>query len=151
MNTEIYSVNLRIQSKYGKIRTKKTQYLDTYVQCNFRQTVICFLFVTPTVSNRLPLWKDNSSTAWKKTKIQLLQQVFSLITSPSTYFIKAECCHICKFQLPYIYIYIYIYIIFTSEAQRCSWKLRPAASLKKRLWHRCFPVNFVKFRLAFAI
>ena len=23
--------------------------------------------------------------------------------------------------------------------------LRPAALLKKRLWHRCFPVNFVKF------
>ena len=23
--------------------------------------------------------------------------------------------------------------------------LRPATSLKKRLWHRCFPVNFVKF------
>ena len=23
--------------------------------------------------------------------------------------------------------------------------LRPATILKKRLWHRCFPVNFVKF------
>ena len=23
--------------------------------------------------------------------------------------------------------------------------LRPASLLKKRLWHRCFPVNFVKF------
>ena len=23
--------------------------------------------------------------------------------------------------------------------------LRPAIFLKKRLWHRCFPVNFVKF------
>ena len=23
--------------------------------------------------------------------------------------------------------------------------LRPAALLEKRLWHRCFPVNFVKF------
>ena len=22
---------------------------------------------------------------------------------------------------------------------------RPAALLKKRLWHRCFPVNFAKF------
>ena len=22
--------------------------------------------------------------------------------------------------------------------------LRPATSLKKRLWHRCFPVNFVR-------
>ena len=24
--------------------------------------------------------------------------------------------------------------------------LRPATLLKKRLWHRCFPVNFAKFR-----
>ena len=24
-------------------------------------------------------------------------------------------------------------------------RLRPAALLKKRLWHRCFPVNFQKF------
>ena len=37
--------------------------------------------------------------------------------------------------------------------QRCSVKkvflkvagLRPATLLKKRLWHKCFPVNFVKF------
>ena len=30
---------------------------------------------------------------------------------------------------------------------RCSWKFRlsPATLLKKRIWHRCFPVNFVKF------
>ena len=26
-----------------------------------------------------------------------------------------------------------------------SSRLRPATLLKKRLWHRCFPVNFVKF------
>ena len=37
-----------------------------------------------------------------------------------------------------------------SEAvvRRCSVKkvsLRPATLLKKRLWHRCFPVNFAKF------
>ena len=30
VNTNIYSVNLRIQSKYGKIRTKKTLYFDTF-------------------------------------------------------------------------------------------------------------------------
>ena len=40
--------------------------------------------------------------------------------------------------------------------KRCSWKsrkihrkaseaCRPATLLKKRLWHRCFPVNFAKF------
>ena len=27
----------------------------------------------------------------------------------------------------------------------CKKGLRPATSLKKRLWHRCFPVNFAKF------
>ena len=29
--------------------------------------------------------------------------------------------------------------------KRCSASLRPATLLKKGLWHRCFPVNFVKF------
>ena len=27
----------------------------------------------------------------------------------------------------------------------CETGLRPATLLKKRLWHRCFPVNFAKF------
>ena len=30
LNTEIYSVNLRIQSEYGKMQTRKTLYLDTF-------------------------------------------------------------------------------------------------------------------------
>ena len=30
LNTDIYSVNLRIQSKYGKIRTRKILYLDNF-------------------------------------------------------------------------------------------------------------------------
>ena len=28
---------------------------------------------------------------------------------------------------------------------KSSYGLSPATLLKKRLWHRCFPVNFVKF------
>ena len=40
-------------------------------------------------------------------------------------------------------------MILTSEAvaQSCFVKrqARPATSLRKRLWHRCFPVNFAKF------
>ena len=35
-----------------------------------------------------------------------------------------------------------------SSHRRCSVRkvcLRPATLLKKRLWHRCFPVNFAKF------
>ena len=30
LNTEIYGVNLRIQSEYGKIRTRKTPNADTF-------------------------------------------------------------------------------------------------------------------------
>ena len=30
LNMEIYSVNLRTQSKFGKIRTRKTTYLDSF-------------------------------------------------------------------------------------------------------------------------
>ena len=56
-------------------------------------------------------------------------------------------------------------ILNRSSHQRCSWKfrkfhmkipvpeslfnkvagLRPATLLKKRLWHKCFPMNFAKF------
>ena len=38
-------------------------------------------------------------------------------------------------------------IAFRISHQRCSMKkdLRPATLLKKKLWHRCFPVNFAKF------
>ena len=38
-------------------------------------------------------------------------------------------------------------IAFGISHQRCSMKkyLRPATLLKKRLWQRCFPVNFAKF------
>ena len=38
-------------------------------------------------------------------------------------------------------------IAFRISDQRCSMKkgLRPATLLKKRLWHRCFPMNFAKF------
>ena len=38
-------------------------------------------------------------------------------------------------------------IVFRISHQRYSMKkdLRPTVLLKKRLWHRCFPVNFAKF------
>ena len=65
----------------------------------------------------------------------------------------------------------YLYILYRSSHRRCSLKkgvlgnftkftgkhlyqshffnkvasLRPATLLKKRLWHRCFPMNFAKF------
>ena len=48
LNTEIYSVNLRIQSEYGKIRPEKTSYLDTFHTvdkkgCLYKKGVYSFL------------------------------------------------------------------------------------------------------------
>ena len=34
---------------------------------------------------------------------------------------------------------------FWAEVGQGLGSLRPETLLKKRLWHRCFPVNFVKF------
>ena len=37
-------------------------------------------------------------------------------------------------------------LLFSSCKERfCEKNLRSATLLKKRLWHRCFPVNFLKF------
>ena len=35
--------------------------------------------------------------------------------------------------------------VFLENSQDHPCSLRPADLLKKRLWHKCFPVNFVKF------
>ena len=50
LNAKIYSVNLHIQSKYGKIRTRKTPYLDSFyaVSCLsvlFQDTLGLLLFM----------------------------------------------------------------------------------------------------------
>ena len=37
-----------------------------------------------------------------------------------------------------------IFMNFSSQSKFLQ-SLRPATLLKKKLWHRCFPVNFVKF------
>ena len=42
-------------------------------------------------------------------------------------------------------ILVNLYKTFNQKYYTCAWGLRPATLLKKRLWHRCFPVNFVKF------
>ena len=36
-------------------------------------------------------------------------------------------------------------VVFCSLKKQPPEVFRPATLLKKRLWHRCFPVNFVKF------
>ena len=40
--------------------------------------------------------------------------------------------------------YVVLNILFGKVAFKII-SLRPATLLKKRLWHKCFPVNFVKF------
>ena len=41
---------------------------------------------------------------------------------------------------------VFLKISQNSQENTCARKrLRPATLLKKRTWHRCFPVNFVKF------
>ena len=39
--------------------------------------------------------------------------------------------------------------LFFNKVARGLLSLRPATSLKKRLWQRCFPLNFVKFLITF--
>ena len=38
-----------------------------------------------------------------------------------------------------------VFLEISQNLQENTEGLRPATSLKKRLWYRCFPVNFVKF------
>ena len=40
---------------------------------------------------------------------------------------------------------VFLEIFQNSQQNTCATGLRPATLLKKTLWHRCFPVNFVKF------
>ena len=50
---------------------------------------------------------------------------------------------------------LFTFVLTEAVVQRCSvkkvfleillFRLRPATLLKKRLWHRCLPVNFTKF------
>ena len=46
-----------------------------------------------------------------------------------------------------VFVRDFPYQFFQAVARKCSVKkgLRPATLLKKRLWHRCFLVNFAKF------
>ena len=38
-----------------------------------------------------------------------------------------------------------VFVSFEKFPRECLHRPRPATLLKKRLWRRCFPVNFVKF------
>ena len=40
---------------------------------------------------------------------------------------------------------VFLEISKNSQQNTCVLELRPATLLKKKLWHRCFPMNFAKF------
>ena len=69
------------------------------------------------------------------TKI-LVTKFKILFCVQNIYFTKHEVFHFTNFSSKYEQIYWFLMIYRSS--------LTPATLLKKRLWHRCFPVNFVK-------
>ena len=72
-------------------------------------------------------------TAKMKKSFQL--QVFFQAISPSVQEAVAQTCSVKK---------EFLEISQNSQENTCA-RVSPATLLKKRLWHRCFPVNFVKF------
>ena len=40
---------------------------------------------------------------------------------------------------------VFLKISKNSQENTYAWGLRPATLIKKRIWHRCIPVNFAKF------
>ena len=71
-----------------------------------------------------------------------------LFTTARKFQTKMMLMIIWDFRWKYIWNNLFFFSDYFSEAvvQRCSVKkVRPANLLKKRLWYRCFPVNFVKF------
>ena len=61
LNTEIYCVNLRIKLEYGKIQTRKTPYLDTFL------SVFELCFRAPLVSRYLLNFVANNQKAFINT------------------------------------------------------------------------------------
>ena len=72
--------------------------------------------------------------SWSFSNTELLQRHFALIV-PCYGFSRLVLTYLCDcpFGFP------------EAVVRRCSVKRCSAILLKKSLWHRCFPVNFVKF------
>ena len=71
-NTEIYRVNLRIQSEYRKIRTRKTPYLDTFhavYHIGKAKTICTLIFL---ITKKCGLKPKNNNQ--KMTKPQILKK-----------------------------------------------------------------------------
>ena len=72
--------------------------------------------------------------SWSFSKNELLQRHFALIVS---------CYGFSRLVLTYLYDCPFGFP--EAVVRRCSVKRCSAILLKRSLWHRCFPVNFVKF------
>ena len=105
-----YSVNLRIQSKYEKIRTRKTLYLDIFLRSvNGTGQSLTSIYFT----------KDPNKTQEAVVRRCSVKIVFLKNFRKNS---QKNTCATVSFLI----------------------KLNQTL-LKKRLWHRCFPVNFAKF------
>ena len=94
-------------------------------------------------------WLESSVGRWSLNSIALSQLE---VRGTMWYLSMSQVSSFLIFYLP-IQIFFEIFQICRSSrpevfCKRCSAGLRPTTLLKKRLWHRCFPVNFVKFRRA---
>ena len=58
----------------------------------------------------------------------------AILPSPNTEAVARRCC----------VIKLFLKISYNSHENTCT-RVRPATVLKKRRWHRCFPVNFANF------
>ena len=60
--------------------------------------------------------------------------------------LKYQTCRYTKRSVTSRYLQVWLYQCKKQSPRRVLWKIcRPATLLIKRLWHRCFPVNFAKF------
>ena len=81
LNMEIYYVNLRIQSKYRKIRAKKTPYLDTFHAVNVQ---LRSFLISPTTQRR--------HTEKKNIKIRKLTKKYHAIVAFILHEIPLDLC-----------------------------------------------------------
>ena len=71
------------------------------------------------------------------------EKMFLRLCATLNYQMRGCNCNCCKFLHPKSSIPFRKY--FQKQSSGGVLEKRPATLLKKELWHRCFPVNFVKF------
>ena len=79
---------------------------------------------------------------WSKPSFSLLSESNWPAGSSSMLFTLGSSCCIWPYHISWICLCCFCNLTFLVGIKT---SLRPATLLKKRLWHRCFPVNFAKF------